>query len=186
MNHIQSDWIKQFPVKNFPPNKIILNPGTKSHQVYAITQGIVKMYDAGASGNCILLSLFTVGCIIPMPAALLKRTNNYTFETLDEVEVHVIPVKEFQNYLRQHPESMEEVLLTFLRAFLVLTEQVSALKLNVAEDKIGVVIRQLECKSKRANTHSLIQKLTQQEIANLAGVSRETVSRKLSKILKTL
>lgn len=181
-----SNWLKSFPTKHYPAKTVIINPGKVPNKVLAIESGVVKMLHYDKDGNSILVSLFSNDCIIPMPAALLGRVNDYIFEAVDDVSVHPIPTVVFIDFLEHNPKTRDEVFQTFLKAFFVLTEQVVALKSNKADEKILLALKQLTCKAEKSDPVSLIQKLSQQDLADLAGVSRETISRRLTKILAKL
>lgn len=181
-----SDWINSFPAQIFEPQSIIIAPDSVPREVVAITSGLVKMFYDDADGNRVALSLFSENAIVPIPFVLLQKINPYTFMAMTKVEGHVIPADQLQDKFNTDPEFTSDMFFRFLRGFGVLTEQVTALKLNHADEKIKIVLKQLIGKAKKNEAYASLNRLTQQEIADLAGVSRETVSRRLPHLLKQM
>lgn len=186
MKSTHFNWVHQFPKATFPSQTVLLEPSAQVSTVYAILDGLVKMVAVDIEGKQVVISLFNKGTLLPLPAALLGTANPYFFESITQITVAKISVEQLKKELNKHPQTQKELFLCFLRGFTVMTQQITALKSNQAEEKIIVVLKQLIGKACTDDSFTFLQALTQQDIADLAGVSRETVSRKLSKLLKNL
>lgn len=177
-----SNWIANFPQKSLSHKTTLLEPCDEITNIYAIESGFLKMSHLDESGNQVIITIIAPNSFIPLPTALLGKPNDFDFETLTPVSARIIPKSEFINKIKNDHVFLFQIFYKFLSGFEVLTQQLSALKHNHSDSKIQVILDQL---SNRGEKHEdfarFLHHMNQNDLAELAGVSRETLSRFLSK-----
>ena len=153
-------------------------PGDPSRNVYLLKQGRVKIANTAPSGKEITFEILEPGEIFGELDVLEDAPRSTSAEALDDVLICVIPRKDFDQYLAMHPN------VTFTLTKLI------GLRLKKIQSRIeDLVFRDVPARlahllSDLSKTEGVADKqgirlkvtLTHQEMANLIGCSRETVS----------
>jgi CRP-like cAMP-binding protein len=119
-------------------------------------------------------------------AILDGLTRSATCTAIDDSELFLIQRNDFLNLLREYPEISIALLQELTSRLRVADMKIKALSLKDAEGKVATVVLQLADdigKIKQGKVE--IEKLPlQQDLANMAGTSRETISRTLHAFAK--
>jgi len=140
------------------------DPGTA---VFFLKSGRIKLYKEDREGREHILHYVEPGDIFAEVVLFSKRPYPATAEVLEPAEVLVIPNPEMENLLKRRGE----IAVNLIKVLLY--------RLDLANQKI----KELALKDSLARVCSVLLRygpvinLSQQEIASLAGVSRETASR---------
>lgn len=166
-------------VKNFPKNTVIVSEGDETDSLYIIIAGRVKVFVGDEEGKEIVLGTQGPGEYFG-EMVLDGGPRSASVMTLEPSRFAVIPKHRFREFLRSHPEFAIHLVEKLIQRTRALTENVRSLALM---DVYGRVARLLLELGREAGGKLVIdQKLTQQDIANRVGASREMIS----KILKDL
>ena len=155
--------------------------------VYFLREGYVKMNTILANGNELILNIYKPGSFFPMFWALGEVPNNYGFEAITNVKLYKAPRKEVVNYLKENPEVSFDLTKRILAGVDGLLTNYNHLLVGNSNSRVASA---LLIASKRfgvptQDEKTLINlKLTHQDIANLAGISRETASIAIEGLLK--
>ena len=108
----------------------------------------------------------------------------YTISALTEVEVIRAPKEEFQKFLHDHTEGNIELVHQVSRCLEVVYAQMEILKSGNAYHKIASIVHYLgkETGTKDKKSIKLGFRITHQMIANITGLTRETVTVQLNKM----
>ena len=153
-------------------------PGDPSRNVYLLKQGRVKIANTAPSGKEVTFEILEPGEIFGELDVLEDAPRSTSAEALDDALICVIPRKDFDQYLAMHPN-----------VTLKLTKLIG-LRLKKIQSRVeDLVFRDVPARlahllSELSKTEGVVDKqgirlkvtLTHQEIANLIGCSRETVS----------
>jgi CRP/FNR family cyclic AMP-dependent transcriptional regulator len=165
--------------RSFPKNAIIVNEGDATDSLYIIMEGRVKAFVSDDEGREVVLSTQGPGEYFG-EMVLDQGPRSASVMTLEPSRFLVVPKADFRDFVLKTPAfsaSLIEKLISRVRS---LTENVKSLALM---DVYGRVARLLIELSQEVDGVLVIEeRLTQQDIANRVGASREMVSR----ILKDL
>jgi CRP-like cAMP-binding protein len=113
-------------------------------------------------------------------------TRSATVTAIEDSELFLIQRSDFLNLLHEYPETSVALLQELTKRLRSADAKIKALSLKDAEGKVATVILQLaDDIGKIKHGRVEIEKLPlQQDLANMAGTSRETISRTLHSFAK--
>jgi CRP/FNR family transcriptional regulator len=160
----------------------IFSEGEPAGQIFVLHEGRIKVSVTSREGRTIILRIAEKGQILGLSAALLGNEYEATAEALEPCRVIAIPVWEFKRFLMQHPEAAMEATRWALKEYRNLFNDVCRLALpsTVAGRLASLLLDWLKGRHESGHMDPrLIVPLTHEEIADMTGTSRETVSRTL-------
>lgn len=166
--------------KTFPKHSIIINEGDQTDSLYVILSGKVKVFLSDEHGKEIILDTEGPGAFFGEVALLDEAPRSASVMTLEPSSFLIISKDDFKDCVTNNPDIAISLLKELTHRIRVLTGNVKALALR---DVYGRVTETLLHLAEEDNGELVItEKLTQQDLANRVGASREMVSR----ILKDL
>lgn len=183
-------YLKRYPVHLYKKGEIILMQDEAPASVRIIKTGLVKTYNINKHGEERPISfdaqseIFPIGWIYDY----IEKTQ-YFYEALTECEIYELPKKDFLFYLKLHPRMGYEMYVSLARQQTALQARIYALEQSRASEKIVRTLLYLcERFASPTKVHSPTMRLrlplTQQELANFIGITRETTSTELKKLEK--
>jgi CRP-like cAMP-binding protein len=171
-------------VHRYRSGEVLLREGDAPKVVLAVVTGTVKLTKTAASGREIVLELRGAGQVVGELGAIDGRSRSATAIALGEVEALVVPVERFNQLLRERAGLAHRLLVTVVAR--VREAAGRQLELGTA-DVTGRVCRRL---AELAASHGepgdggvLVRAaVSQQELADWAGVSRDGVVRVLHEL----
>ncbi|MCB1851796.1 MAG: Crp/Fnr family transcriptional regulator [Gammaproteobacteria bacterium] len=161
--------------RSYPKNSIIINEGEDAISLYVILSGRVKTFMNNPQGKEIILSTLGPGNYFGELALIDDAPRSASVMTTADSTLMVINKPAFQELLESHPNLSLALLKNLARQVRLLTDNVKSLALL---DVYGRLARMLLQLAEERNGQLVIdQRLTQQEIANRIGSSREMVAR---------
>ena len=171
---------------SYSKGAILFEEGEKPTGVYVVLEGRVKLSISSAQGKTLLLGFFGPGTILGLAAAILGRNHAATAEIVKQTEVVFVSRKELVREMqgdatvaRQVAELVSEVCYFFLGKMRVVDLSQSAGQ-KLARCLLGLLAHNT---SSSGETPSKLD-LSQETIAQMVGLSRETVTRLLSRFRK--
>jgi CRP/FNR family cyclic AMP-dependent transcriptional regulator len=166
--------------RHYPRNTIVLNEGDHSDSLYVIRSGSVKVFLSNEEGREIILNVQHTGEYFGELALIDSGPRSASVMTQEKTALSIISKSDFEEFLRQHPAANVKIMRGLVKRLRVLTDNVRSLALM---DVYGRVARLLLTLSQPEGEVRVVPgALTQQDIADRVGASREMVSR----ILKDL
>lgn len=160
--------------RSAPKNAIIVNEGDLSDSLYVILAGRVKVYLGDESGKELMLDIKGPGQYFG-EMVLDAGPRSASVMTLEPSQFAVISGTDFKNILLKHPNIALHVITNLIRLARGLNENVKSLAML---DVYGRVARMLLDLAVEQGGHMIIpEKLTQKEMANRVGASREMINR---------
>ncbi len=172
--------------KIYKKNSIILMEEDDTKALFIIISGKVKVTRTSSDGREVILKILSESDIFGEMALLDGDTRSATITALEISEVLVIQRNQFLEFLKEHPETSIAVMQELSKRLRNANMQIKSLSLKDAEGKVATVIVQLAVDFGKIK-HGMveIEKLPlQQDLANMAGTSRETISRTLHSFAK--
>ena len=172
--------------KAYEKNAVVLMEEDAGTALFVIVKGKVKVSRNSGDGREVILTILGESDFFGEMAILDGLTRSATVTAIDESELFIIQRNDFLNLLYEHPEVSVALLQELTRRLRNADMKIKALSLKDAEGKVATVILQLADdigKIKQGKVE--IEKLPlQQDLANMAGTSRETISRTLHSFAK--
>lgn len=161
-------------VRNYPKNAIIITAGDPSDSLYVILSGRVKVYLADDSGKEVVLDVHGTGSYVG-EMAFDEQPRSASVMTLEPCTLSMVTQSRFRDFLKHEPEAVEHLIRNLIHRARKATENVRSLALL---DVYGRVARLLgDLAEERGGRLTVVQPLTQQDIAQRVGCSREMISR---------
>src|SRR6185295_10763126 len=161
-------------IRNAPKNAIVVNEGDLTDSLYLILSGKVKIYLGDESGKELILDIKGPGQYFG-EMVLDEGPRSASVMTLEPSQFAVISGADFKNCLLKHPEIALHVITNLIRLARGLNENVKSLAML---DVYGRVARMLLELAVEKEGHLIIpEKITQKEMANRVGASREMINR---------
>jgi len=172
--------------RNFQKDQIILLEEEVGSALFMIVTGKVKVSRSSSDGREVILTILSESDFFGEMAILDGLTRSATVTATEPTELFMIQRKDFLELLKTYPEISISLLQELTKRLRAADMKIKALSLKDAEGKVATVILQLADDIgmiKRGIVE--IEKLPlQQDLANMAGTSRETISRTLHSFAK--
>lgn len=185
MNGI-SVFLERFPIKKFTRGDIVLHQDAEPSCVYFIKSGIIKSYNLTSKGEEKPIELSTHLDVFPIGWFMNIITHaQYYYEAITDSEVFCIPKNELTTYLRNNSESMFQMLTRQVERSTHTQLRLNALEHSKAYDKVVSTLHYFALRFGRdvaRDTVKIPLPLTQQDVANFTGLTRETVSAEFKKL----
>jgi len=170
--------------KEYKKGEVILMEEESGSALFVIVDGEVKVVRVGDDGREVILSILGPSDIFGEMALLDGETRSASVVALDRAELFMIHRKDFLALLHEHPSIAISLLKHLTQRLRRADAMIKSLSLKDAYHRVGYVLLQFadergRIKQGRVEVDNLP---VQQEIANMAGTTRETVSRTLSKM----
>lgn len=178
-----ANFFNKEPARHYRRNQIILHQDDPLTFMYYLNKGYIKAYSILESGDERTVFILGPGDLFPRPSSIDTyeeghRLRHY-YETLSDVEASYHDNNDFFE-LSETNSQLQKLLMDHVMATnRELTEHLEALTTKNAIDKVAHVLPYLVNKCGTARSSEVFEiepKITHQEIADLAGVSRETAS----------
>ncbi len=181
------DFIQRYPMRRFDKDQILLVQDERPRDVYYIESGFVKGYDINGDGIEQHIWWGTKGEILPYPWLFGADDSTQLFySAFTPLEVNVINRQEMLDFLTSNPDALLYVCKQMAEKLSELTDKLMATEKPKASEKIAHMLNILANRfGKEGDTKDQTQitvPLTQQDIANLLGLTRETVATELKKL----
>jgi CRP/FNR family transcriptional regulator, cyclic AMP receptor protein len=172
---------------SFARGTTLFNEGGRSNGVFVICTGQVKLFCTSKEGKTLILKIAMPGDVLGLGAVISGSAYEVTGETLEPTQIKTIPRDDFLSFLKKHGEGS-------LHAAKALSDDYKAAffdarRLALSGSSAGRLAGVLLDWGKTAATCGKFEMrftmaLTHEELANMVGSSRETITRMLSRFKK--
>ncbi len=170
-------------VVNFPKHSTIFEEGRRPDGLYILIRGKVKLSIALKGGRTLIMGIAQPGEVLGLSATMSGKPAECTAETLTPAQFSFVERKEFLHLIEKHCELcvlVVEVLSHQLREAVDMIHYSSGSQ--PAAEKLASLLISWASTNGEVSEQGLELKLplTQEEIGQMIGVSRETISRLLA------
>jgi CRP/FNR family cyclic AMP-dependent transcriptional regulator len=159
-------------VRTFPKNAVIINEGDRGDSLYVILSGKVKVYVS--DGREMILDIYGPGDYVG-EMALDGRPRSASVMTLEPTSCSVVTRDELRSAISANPDIAMSLIATLIDRARIATDNVKNLALM---DVYGRVARLLLSLAKDEGGKLVVpERMTQQDIADRVGASRDMISR---------
>ncbi len=170
----------------YPKGALLCIEGQAPRGVYILCTGRAKLSTTSAEGKSIILRIAEPGEVLGLSSAVSDTPYEASVETLEPTQANFISRTDFLNFLKEHTDVGVRVAQQLTHNCKCAYDEIRSLGLsNSVPEKIAKLLlhwseHPLNLPKKKPNEIAIRVTLTQEEIAQFAGTSRETVSRVLS------
>lgn len=174
----------------YPKGAMLCLEGQRPRGIFILCTGRAKLSTTSADGKSIILRIAEPGEVLGLTAMIGETAYEATVETLEPTQANFIPQADFVRFLDQYPEVSMKVAQQLTHNCKCAYEEIRSLGLSSSvPEKIARLILKwadhpLSMPGKKSSEIAIRVTLTQEEIAQFAGTSRETVSRVLGNFKK--
>ena len=189
-SELDADRLKQISQlgsrKFFKKDITILDEDETGSALFVIISGKVKVSRESDDGKEVILTILNESDFFGEMAILDGLSRSAGVIAIEETELFIIQRTDFLNLLQEHPEISVALLQELTRRLRASDLRIKSLSLRDAEGKVASVILQLADDIGRIKQGKVeIERLPfQHDLANMAGTSRETISRTLHSFAK--
>lgn len=177
VEHLQS--IKS--TASYPKGAMLFVEGQDSRGAFILCKGKAKLYTSSAEGRTIILRIVMPGEVVGLTSTIANKPYEATVEVLEPSQVNFLPKAEFLKFLNQHSDASMHVAKQLSSNCAGAYEEIRCLGLSAssAEKLARMLLAWAAPDLNGANkTEAKITlSLTHEEIAQMIGSSRETVTR---------
>lgn len=168
--------------RRFAPNHIIFREGDDSDTAYVVSAGHARAIREHADGRTISLAHFGPGDIFGELAMFDDEKRSATVETLDDVECVAIAGSDMRRLLQHHSDIAVKLVVGLGRRLRETNERLARQSFQTVQSRVAGVLGQLvaQAQAEGAPATDVLVTITQADVAQLAGSSRESASRFLA------
>ena len=172
-----------FIVRAYRKNQVIFLEEETGSYMYLVLSGKVKVAKAGAGGKETILAIHRTGDFFGEMSLLDGKTSPATVSAMEDSKIISVSGTDFHKYLLHNEKVMLQII-QVLCARLRQVWQTQSLSSSTADARIRMGVYQLANKHGIRDAHGIIidLKITHQELAEMVGTSRETVTRVLTRL----
>ncbi len=167
--------------------ELVIRPDDNPQGVYFLRNGYVRMYSIFEDGRELTLNIFKPQTYFSMIWTIGNLENTYYFQAMTEAELARAPKEQFLEFIKGNPEIMFDVTRRVLIGLDGLLTNVLHLLSGTAEKRVVAALFLSAKRFGEKNKQGAViikLPLTHQDIANLAGITRETTSIEIGKLTK--
>jgi CRP/FNR family transcriptional regulator len=165
----------------YPQGSTLFIEGQPSNGIYMLCKGRVKLSTSSPDGKIIILRIAEAGEVLGLSATVSNSNYETTAEVIESCQVNFVRKDDFLNFLQHHAEACLSAVKQLSNSYNTAFVQICSLALsNSVADKLAKLFLGW-CKPNHENNGSVHLKIsyTHEEMAEMIGTSRETVSRLL-------
>ena len=169
----------------YPKSAMLFIEGQQPRGVFVLCAGKVKLSTSSSEGKTIITKLSESGDVLGLNATVSNRPYEVTAEMVEPGQANFIARDAFLQFLRENGEVAVRVAEQLSRNYYTAYEEIKTLGLtNSPAEKFAKLLLSWSADSKDTRTAQVRMTLTHEEIAEMIGTTRETVSRLFSEFKK--
>jgi len=171
--------------KTFPKRSIIFHEGDVGDTLYLLRSGRVKISKITEDGREKTLTIMQPGDFFGEMAIFDNLPRSATAEVSDDAAtLYTVAKRDFDRLVMEHPSIALQIIRDLTRRIRLVNQQVEDLAFKDVHERVASTLNHLS-KSEGRNLGAKVLinlKMTHQDLANMVGSSRETVTRALNRL----
>jgi CRP/FNR family cyclic AMP-dependent transcriptional regulator len=163
----------------YPKGATFFVEGQPARGIFILCAGHVKLSTSSADGRTLILRISEPGDLLGLPAAISGRAYEVTADVIEPTQANFISRADFLNFLREYGEAALRVAQELSETYQTAFAEMRTIGLShSAREKLARFI--LDWSAHHPSENGAIRfnlTLTHEEIAQMIGASRETVTR---------
>ncbi len=177
---------KQFSTREYKKGENLIRADDNPQGIFCLTKGYVRQYTISKTGIELTLQILKPITYFPLIWAINGAPNVYFYEALTEVEVGRAPKEQVVTFIKDKPAIILELMSKLLGDYAETLSRVEHLVFSDAYRRVISVLLYIAKHFGEETAQGVVvdHRFTQQDIATLVGVARETASIEMGTIEK--
>jgi CRP/FNR family transcriptional regulator, cyclic AMP receptor protein len=169
--------------RSFPAGTRVFHEGDHSDACYIVRGGSFRVTREHSDGRAITLASLGPGDIFGELAMLDGEVRSASVEALTDGELLALPAGDVRALLARHPEITVKLVAALVRRLRAANERISRQSFQTVPSRVAGVLSQLVAEElPNSDAAEVTIRMNQTDLAQLAGTSRESVSRFLAEL----
>lgn len=179
-----SEFFEQYKTRRYSKGQILIFGDDNPDHIFYLKKGTVRQYDLSYRGDEIVVNVYREKTFFPMAWAINRTPNKYFFQAASDIEVILGDVDEVEKFIKSNPDVLFELTSRIYKGMDGLLGRMVHLMGGSAKGRLMYEIL-IECRrfGTELENNGCEISITESELAARAGLSRETVSREMRKII---
>jgi CRP/FNR family transcriptional regulator len=171
----------------YPKGTIIVTQGSKLDEAFFVEKGIIRVCDFDRQGSQHVAAILTKNNIFPFSWLISDLAHDkalYYYQAATEVTCYTVDTASARHLINSNAELSSLFLAMLTKSYFNSISRIQNLQKTNVEEKVDFIIYYLAVllgKNTSEKIYELDASFTHQEVADLAGLTRESVSRQLKK-----
>src|SRR2546423_14787715 len=167
--------------RSFPAGVRVFHEGDRSDACYLVRTGDLRVTREHSDGRAIALATLGPGDIFGELAMLDGQARSASVETLSDSELLALPAVDFRRLLAEHSRISVKLIIALVKRLRETNERVARQSFQTVPSRVAGVLLQLTAEEAAPEGRTGVTvRMNQADLAQLAGTSRESVSRFLA------
>jgi CRP-like cAMP-binding protein len=165
--------------RSFAAGEVVFREGDESDTCYVVRSGHARAVRAHPDGRTITLASFGPGDIFGELAMFDNERRSATVEATDRVAAVAVLGPDMRRLMQAHSELSAKLVISLGRRLRAANERLASQSFQTVQSRVATVLAQLveQARAEGAGERDVLLTITQADIAQLAGSSRESASR---------
>ncbi len=170
----------------YPKGAVLFIEGQQPRGVFVLCTGKVKLSTSSSEGKTVITKISDAGDVLGLNATISNHSYEVTAEMIEPGQANFIPRDALLRFLREHGEVSLRVAQQLSSNYYTAYEEIRMLGLTSSPgEKFAKLLLSWYLEKEQVNGQAQIKlTLTHEEIAEMIGTTRETVSRLFSEFKK--
>ncbi|HEX2834060.1 MAG TPA: Crp/Fnr family transcriptional regulator [Thermoanaerobaculia bacterium] len=169
----------------YPKGALLFVEGERPRGVFVLCSGKVKLTTSSSEGRTLIVRLSEPGEVLGASAVLLQRSYEISAETIEPCQVNFIRTEEFMAWIQNDRDAMMSVARQLSGDYYAAQREIRSFGLaqTTSEKLARLVLDWCDESGERTDKGIRLKvMLTHEEIAQMIGTTRETVTRLLTSL----
>ena len=168
--------------RSFAAGEVVFREGDESNTAYVVRSGHARAIRQHSDGRILTLANFGPGEVFGELAMFDSDRRSATIEAIDQLDLLAILSADMQRLMREHPDIAVKLVVTLGRRLREVNDRLTRQSFQTVQSRVATVLSELvrDARSEGAGERDVLVTITQADIAQLAGSSRESASRFLA------
>ncbi|MGH0034409.1 MAG: Crp/Fnr family transcriptional regulator [Myxococcota bacterium] len=163
--------------RRYPKQSTIVEEGLAGDYMYVIREGRVKVVKSSDDGREKIMDFLEEGSFFGEMSLLDQQPRSASVETLEPVRLLALSRTDFLDVLRRSPDLALSVIQVLTRRLRETDEQASSMSFQRVKERTRGLFERIARDPSEDGAGRITPTLTHQQIADMIGTSRETVTR---------
>ncbi len=179
-----SEFFAKYPVRQYDKGQIIVFANDDPQYIFYLKKGLIRQYDLSYRGDEIVINVFKPGTFFPMSWAVNNTPNEYFYQASEDCEVSIARPEEVISFVKENPDILFDLLSRVYAGTDGILRRMVHLMGGSAKGRLMYEIL-VQCRrfGDIKPDASCVVVISENELASRAGLSRETVSREMRKLI---
>ena len=170
----------------YPKSAVLFIEGQQPRGVFVLCTGKAKLSTSSSEGKTLITKISQAGDVLGLNAAISNHPYEVTAEMIEPGQANFIPREALLQFLKEHGEVAQRVAEQLSQNYYTAYQEIRTLGLTTSPaEKFAKLLLSWYSEKVQANGQAQVKlTLTHEEIAEMIGTTRETVSRLFSDFKK--